>query len=239
MSFAAAGLRMSVWTIGTFALLAAPLVFDVGRTISDGDYVSQRYFWRNAPPGIDLATLVLGNPFHGAWGSMVPRVRERLGIDVVESTAWLGLAPVILMIYALRHGAADTAVRQWRLVAIVFFVWALGSHLFIVGHNTAVPGPAALLQFVPVLSNARMTRPGDGARITSARRSSRPSPLRNSIGAFASLRCRRSSLCRHRRIHGGAFSDDGLRLFVHLRRAARTAGAGCGRRASTLGSGDG
>ena len=154
--FAAAGLRMSVWTIGTFALLAAPLVFDVGRTISDGDYISQRYFWRNAPPGIDLATLVLGNPFHGAWGSMVRAFEERLGIDVVESTAWLGLAPVILMIYALRHGAADTAVRQWRLVAIVFFVWALGSHLFIVGHNTAVPGPAALLQFVPVLSNARI-----------------------------------------------------------------------------------
>jgi hypothetical protein len=155
--FDAAALRVSVWTIGTFAVLAAPLAFAVARTITDGDYVSQRYFWRNAPPGIDLATLALGNPFHGVWGSMVRALDERLGIDVVESTAWLGIAPLILTIYAWRRGATETAVRQWRLVAIVFFVWALGSHLFIVGHNTALPAPAALLQFVPLLSNARMT----------------------------------------------------------------------------------
>jgi len=155
-SFDAAALRLSAWTIGAFAVVAAPLVFDVARTITHGDYISQRYFWRNAPPGIDLATLVLGNPFHGVWGGMVRAFEERLGIDVVESTAWLGIAPLILTVYALRRGAADAAIRQWRLVAIVFFLWALGSHLSIAGHNTALPGPAALLQFVPLLSNARM-----------------------------------------------------------------------------------
>ena len=35
-----------------------------------GDYESQPYFWRSAPPGIDVAALALGNPIgvlNGGW----------------------------------------------------------------------------------------------------------------------------------------------------------------------------
>jgi hypothetical protein len=144
-------------TIATFALFAAPILGKFGRLFLNGDYVTQQYYWRSAPAGIDAATLVLGNPFHGLWGAPIRDVYARLGIDVVESGAWLGAVAAILTIHAIRgRRPADRAVAFWTVVAGTFFMWSLGSHLHIAGWNTGLLTPAALLQFVPLVSNARM-----------------------------------------------------------------------------------
>jgi hypothetical protein len=144
-------------TIATFALLAAPILWKFGRLFLNGDYVTQQYYWRSAPAGIDAATLVLGNPFHGLWGAPIRDVYARLGIDAVESGAWLGAVAAILAIHAIRRRRpADRAVAFWAVVAGTFFIWSLGSHLHIAGWNTGLLTPAALLQFVPLVSNARM-----------------------------------------------------------------------------------
>ena len=60
--------------------------------------------------------------------------------------------------YALRRALLfiPTLLVVTVLVFALFFVWALGSHLLVAGRNTALLLPAALRQFVPVLSNARM-----------------------------------------------------------------------------------
>lgn len=140
----------------TSLLVAAPLVWNGMRLLVRGEYVTQQYYWRNAPAGIDIATLVLGNPMHGAWGGLVRNLYTRLGIDVVESCAWLGIAPLVLSVYALRRKWNDGAVRTWAAVGAVFFVWALGSHVLAFGRNTAMMMPGLLWRFVPIASNARM-----------------------------------------------------------------------------------
>ena len=143
--------------IATFAMLAAPILWKFGELFFNGDYVTQQYYWRSAPAGVDVATLVLGNPFNGLWGAPVREVYARLGIDAVESGAWPGGVAAVLAIYAIRRRRpANRAVTFWTAVAATFFVWSLGSHLHIAGWNTGLLMPAALLQFVPFVSNARM-----------------------------------------------------------------------------------
>jgi hypothetical protein len=141
---------------GTFLILAAPVVWHGARLLIDGEYVTQKYYWRSAPVGIDLLTLFIANPFHGVWGESVRHLYERIGIDLIESGAWLGIVPVVLSVYAVRRRWSDPAVRQWTLVGAVFFVWALGSLVHAAGRNTAIIGPEFVLRYVPLAANARM-----------------------------------------------------------------------------------
>jgi hypothetical protein len=148
---------------GVFLTAAAPLVWNGIRLFLHGEYVSQGYFWRSTPSGIDVATLVLGNPFHGLWGDAVQRVYRRMGIDIIESTAWLGIAPMVLAGWALRQhlgpssgNTSSRLVRQWALIGLVFFAWALGPHLVAFGINTGMILPQALLRYLPLLANARI-----------------------------------------------------------------------------------
>jgi hypothetical protein len=138
------------------AVLVAPLAWNAVHLILNGDYVSQPYFWRNAPAGIDVMTLVMGNPFHGLLGAWIREGYMRLGIDALESTAWLGIVPMAMAIYATRCCLHRFEVRFWLAVCGVFFVWALGSHVTIAGRTTGLLTPSVVRQFVPVIANARM-----------------------------------------------------------------------------------
>lgn len=142
--------------VGAFLILAAPVVWHGVRVLLNGEYVTQKYYWRSAPVGIDLVTLLIGNPFHGVWGEGVQHLYERMGIDVIESGAWLGIVSVALAVYAVRRRWRDPAVRQWIVVGAVFFVWALGSLVHAAGRNTAMIAPEFLLRYVPLAANARM-----------------------------------------------------------------------------------
>src|SRR5205085_10521884 len=139
-----------------FALAAAPILFNGIRLLRNGDYVSPRYFWRSAPKGIDAAALVLANPFQGLWGGVVQRQYSVARVDAIESVAWLGVVPLILAMYASRAERTDRDVRFWCAIAAVFLAWSFGTHVFVFGRNTGMIGPAAVLHFVPIVSNVRM-----------------------------------------------------------------------------------
>jgi len=139
-----------------FAIVAEPLIWRGIRVVTTGQYVTQQYFWRSAPAGVDLLTLVLGNPFHAGWGGAEQRLYRSLGIDLFESIGWLGIVPVVLLVYAIRKKWADAGVREWIVIASVFFVWALGSHVHVAGWNTGLITPAAVVRWIPFVSNARM-----------------------------------------------------------------------------------
>jgi hypothetical protein len=158
---------------GVFLVAAAPLVWKGVGLLLRGEYVTQQYFWRSAPKGIDVATLLLGNPFQSAWGGTVQRVYKAMGISVIESTGWLGVAPILLAAWALRRHARPTSsherscarrqsdpsarvVRRWAVIGLVFFVWSLGPHLMAFGMNTGMILPQTLLHYVPIVENARM-----------------------------------------------------------------------------------
>jgi len=146
------------------AVLAVPVIWHGAGLILRGEYVTQQYFWRTAPRGIDLGTLLLGNPFHGLWGDAVRSIYTARGIDAVESVAWPGIAPVALLLMALLKVPADGRVKYWFAVGAVFFVWALGPHLMVFGANTGLILPQTALRYIPIASNARI--PGRAMVVT-------------------------------------------------------------------------
>ena len=119
-----------------------------------GEYATQRYLWRSAPAGIDLATLVLGNPFNLFYGAAASRLYEATGVDLVEQVAWLG--PAVITFLAVVMLRCRPIAARWMLTTAVFGVWSLGPYLEVAGHGTACWLPATLLRWVPVVSNARI-----------------------------------------------------------------------------------
>jgi hypothetical protein len=142
--------------VGLLAAAAAPLLWHGAGLILRGEYVTQRYFWRSAPKGIDVATLFLGNPYNGLWGGWVRDLYGRFGIDAMEAGGWLGIAPLALAAWAVWRLWHERATRYWTAMGVLFFVWALGPHLMALGSNTGMILPQTALRFVPVAANARI-----------------------------------------------------------------------------------
>jgi hypothetical protein len=138
------------------AVVALPILLSTAGVILRGEYVTQQYFWRNAPKGVDAATLFLGNPFHGVWGATVRAAYDWLQIDPIESSAWLGVAPLILAVWTIRRYWADRTIRWWTAIAAAFFVWSLGPQLRLFGYTTAMILPQTLLRYIPIAANARV-----------------------------------------------------------------------------------
>ncbi|HSC27334.1 MAG TPA: hypothetical protein VLD67_08675 [Vicinamibacterales bacterium] len=121
-----------------------------------GDYVTQRTSWASSPGGVDLATFVLGNPFHPWWGVWARRAYDWLDINRVEEIAWFGIVPAGVVIWAAWRAPHEPEIRRWLIVAGAFLLWALGPWLSIAGSNAGLPLPQGIMLWVPILSNARM-----------------------------------------------------------------------------------
>jgi hypothetical protein len=134
--------------------LTVPLAVATVDVWRDGDYVTQRYTWRNAPAGVDLGSLVSGNPFHSVWGGAVRRWYEMTEMNL--KPLWLGVAPVAVLWRTRRTWQHGAAARFWLLIAGGFFLWSLGPHLMVFGVRSGLPLPQILLRYVPVLANARI-----------------------------------------------------------------------------------
>ena len=137
------------------AVLMAPLLDAAFTTWRNGDYVSQTYFWRSAPAGVDPATLVTGNPFNGLWGRWVMELYADRGMNAFAGSLWLGVVPIVLL--ATRKAwIGSRSVGLWLFAVAVFLGWALGPYLVVFGLNTGLPLPQLLMRFVPIVSNARI-----------------------------------------------------------------------------------
>jgi hypothetical protein len=133
-----------------------PLVVRGWALMRSGDYVAPTPSWRSGPAGVDLLTLLLGNPMHPLSGAWTRDIYARLAIDRVESVGWIGVAPVAVVLWAALRLRGDAELRRWLAVGAAFFVWALGPWLHVAGFDTGLLLPQNLFSFVPVLSNARM-----------------------------------------------------------------------------------
>lgn len=153
---AAKAWRLLPVTAGTSALLLAPILIAGAQLWLAGDYATQTYFWRSAPPGLDLAPLFLGNPLGLASGGWTTSALEHLEINQMEGAAWPGLAPMALLVWAIRRLRARQDARAYLWIAGVFFIWSLGPYLRVLGANTAFMLPQTLIRFVPVVGNARI-----------------------------------------------------------------------------------
>ncbi len=143
-----------------FLVLASPIIWHGWRLIVSGDYVSQRYFWRSAPSGVDLVTFALGNPLHPLWGRAVLNIYDHFHLSQLESLGWLGVVPMWLATRTIRRESSRIAVQLWLVVGGCFLIMALGSHLRVFGMDTGMILPQTLLRYLPIVSNARMPARG-------------------------------------------------------------------------------
>ena len=143
-------------TVATFALVCLPLIAQAFRLALSGRYVSQTYFWRSAPRGVDALAPFAGNPFHPIYGRAVSTFYDDLGLDRIEAVGWLGIVPIIILMIGRGRWSDTEEARRWKVVLIVFAIWALGPFLTLAGFDMGLPLPQALARFVPLVENARM-----------------------------------------------------------------------------------
>jgi hypothetical protein len=136
--------------------LTAPLWLGALRIWRAGDYIAPPRLWRSSTGGVDLLTMVAGNPFHPWWRATGESIYATFGMFTIENCAWLGLLPVIYLVWARRTWLGAPTSRLWLAVGIGFFVWACGPYLTIAGRNTGLLLPETLLHYVPIVSNARI-----------------------------------------------------------------------------------
>jgi len=139
-----------------FSVLTAPLVVEAVRLARAGRYVSQTYFWRSAPRGVELVTLVTGPPFHPVTAQAVARIYHAFGIDRIENAAWLGIVPLVLLFGPRGRWRDAPEARCWLAVLAAAMIWALGPFAIVAGQDIGLPLPETLMRFLPVVSNARV-----------------------------------------------------------------------------------
>ncbi len=150
------GAQALMITVATFAVVCLPLIIQAVRLAMSGRYVSQTYFWRSAPRGVDAIAPIIGNPFHPLYGDAASGLYQRLGLDRIEAVGWVGIIPVVVLLMGRGKWSDSEEARRWKVVLGVFALWALGPFLTIAGVDAGLPLPQALARFVPLVENARM-----------------------------------------------------------------------------------
>ena len=87
---------------------------------------------------------------------MASLVYRAFGIDRIEAVGWLGIVPLLVLFTGKGKWLDADEARCWKIVLVVFVVWALGPFLTAFGYDLGLPLPEALARFVPLVSNARM-----------------------------------------------------------------------------------
>jgi len=137
----------------TGAVVLSPALYGASQRLLEGSWVSPPIYWRSSPAGVDLLAFIAPNPAHPLVVWLTGSAQLAAPTVFVEYTAAMSL--VVL---------AVTAVGVWRLgvrapglltFAIGFALLALGPFVHVGGVNTYVPGPWAVLRYVPVFGLAR------------------------------------------------------------------------------------
>jgi hypothetical protein len=132
-----------------------PVFYALAFRLRDDGVLQQTVHWRSSPRGVDLLAFFGPNPENGWFGEGLRRWLAQSPNGYMENVAALtlvGLLTVGLAVwkYRFRPPAA------WLAVFIFFVGLALGPFVNVAGVNTYVPGPWALLRYVPFISAARM-----------------------------------------------------------------------------------
>ena len=136
-------------------LLMSPTLFAVSKRAIEGRLPSDPLYWRSSPPGVDLLSFLMPNPNHPlAPAALKAAVGSGAGgyVEQVASLSWIG---ALVMLVAWRF-AAFRPGRFWPWVTGAFALMSIGPFLHVAGLKTYVPGPWALLRYVPVIGAARM-----------------------------------------------------------------------------------
>jgi hypothetical protein len=144
------GLTAATGVVG--AIFASPVLYAAAVRIAQGEFDTPPILWRSSPPGIDLLALVLPNPNHPLAPDALREWLAQRPNRYHENVASLPLVGIGIAILAWRSGWRPS--RWWTGVIVMFGLLALGPFIHIGGVNTYVPGPWALLRYVPLVGLA-------------------------------------------------------------------------------------
>jgi hypothetical protein len=148
-------LRLAVPAGLVAALLLTPVLYAFSQRLGEGFDVSPAVHWRSSPPGVDLAFLVLPNPNHALWGDWSRSLLVADRADrFAEFTASIPIVALVVIAFGWR-AARRRLPWFWIGFTAVFLLLALGPFIQLAGANTHVPGPWALLRYVPIIGLAR------------------------------------------------------------------------------------
>lgn len=132
----------------------APVLYGLGQSVLDGQFVSPPIFWRSSPRGVDLAAFFHPNPNHPVSRWLLGDRQAVSSTEYVEFTAAFSLVALAVVGFAVWRGGFRPPKAWWVLTA-GFAALALGPFVVLMGTTTYVPGPWALLRYVPIISAAR------------------------------------------------------------------------------------
>jgi hypothetical protein len=148
--------RLVQLAVGAFvcALLLSPLINTARVRVQSGGSLQERVLWRSSPPGVDLLSFFIPNPNHPlapqAWRDFLTP-RPDMYPENVASIPYVAMVVIGLALYR----AARPQPRVFVAIAVFLGLMALGPFVT-VGHlNTHIPGPWALLRYLPILGAAR------------------------------------------------------------------------------------
>lgn len=148
-----------VWRFAVIAGIASagplsPVIYGLGQGIVDGQFVSPPVLWRSSPRGVDLFAYVHPNPNHPVSKWLLGDGQTAAPTVFVEYTAAFSLVAVGLVIAGLVLARFRPSPSWWWLT-VGAMALSLGPFIIAGGLNTYVPGPWAILRYVPVISAVR------------------------------------------------------------------------------------
>jgi hypothetical protein len=155
--------RPDVWPLPIKATLIAalacagplaPVLYGITNRVAEGQFVSPTIFWRSSPRGVDLLSFAAPNPQHpiARWLFEDPlALKPTVFVEYTASLSLVALAIIGLAMWRARYRPSKT----WLAITIGFALLALGPFIYVAGFNTHVPGPWALMRYIPVVGLAR------------------------------------------------------------------------------------
>ncbi len=138
--------------VGAVAL--SPVLYGASMRVFDGTWVSPPIYWRSSPRGVDLLAFVTPNPSHPLMVWLLGQPQLAAPSIFVEYSA--GVSLVVLAVVAVAMWKARLRAAGWVTLTSGFAALALGPFVHVAGLNTFIPGPWAVLRYVPVFGMARM-----------------------------------------------------------------------------------
>jgi hypothetical protein len=145
--------RLAAVTAVMAIVLLSPALYAVSVRIADGQFDTPHIFWRSSPPGMDVLAFLAPNPNHPLVPDSVTAWVTGLPNGYLENVASIPI--VVLATLLTAWWAGWRASRWWLTLTIAFALLALGPFVRVAGFNTSIPGPWALVRYVPIVGLAR------------------------------------------------------------------------------------
>jgi hypothetical protein len=144
--------RALLWAAGSATVLALPLAVPIAHSLFEHGMPAAE--GGSAVYSLDLVSVLVPSPFDPLTRPLLAPFLAR-SPDWYESVERVGTVGVISLVLALAALRGSAAVRRWGAFLLVSWLLSLGPSLRVVGADTGVPLPAALLGHIPGLDQFR------------------------------------------------------------------------------------